>query len=199
MDIRHKALSTLKRVWAVQAMAPGLPVWEVYYIKPHIHLRNRGFVRPPFSCGHVSFLYISKFLNSAPNSQSMMNISQETTKSDIDITSRRSIINHSVRSKRTNVKCEHSTRTFSHFSNTSLHFDIPLVQRPLYSDSISSDPSLSIKVTKRQKKTPSLNLMLSNLLGAKVGLLLEPILLLSLGPRLSALSFNFYLLNLVGL
>jgi len=41
--------------------------------------------------------------------------------------------------------------------------------------------------------------MLSTLLGAKVSLLLEPILLLSLGPRVNALSFNLYLLSLVGL
>lgn len=46
-------------------------------------------------------------------------MSQETTKSDIDNIPAEYTQPDAVRSKHTNVKCEHSTRTFCHFSNTS--------------------------------------------------------------------------------
>lgn len=95
MDIRQKSLSTLKRLWAVQAMAPGLPVCEVYYIKPHIHPRSRGFVWPPFSCGVYQFPVYIEISQLYPKliAQRMMNISQETMRSNIDVTSWPSIIN----------------------------------------------------------------------------------------------------------
>jgi len=131
MDIRQKAPLTLKRLWAAQAMAPVLSVCEVYYIEPHIHPGGRGFLRPPFSCG-VSVPSIYRNFPTLPQT-SISPKDDEHIARNYEIGYRYNIpakYNQpdSVRSKRTNVKCEHSARTFSHFSNTSpsiLIFHLP--------------------------------------------------------------------------